>query len=201
VQANIPGGEFDILDTFRLQFATPLKVFDSSRIRFTTDDYKDINPRTYQFRRDTTNKVFSMIYAWPTDTKYHMILPKDFAEDTLGKKLLKSDTLSFRTKRDIEYGEVRVRVLNLDLSKKPVLQFVVQDAVKYSFPFRNGKEFRQMLFAPGEYELRVLYDTNGNGVWDAGQFFGKHRQPERVIPVKKKLTVKANWDNDMDITL
>jgi hypothetical protein len=201
VQANIPGGEFDILDTFKLQFASPLKVFDSSKIRFTTDDHKDIDPRTYRFRRDSTNKVFSMLYAWPTDTKYHMILPKDFAEDTLGRKLLKADTLSFRTKKDIEYGEVRVRILNLDLSKKPVLQFVVQDAVKFSFPFRNGKEFRQMLFAPGEYELRVLYDTNGNGVWDAGQFFGKHRQPERVIPIKKKLTVKANWDNDMDITL
>lgn len=201
VQANISNGEFDILDTFKLQFATPLKVFDSTRILFTTDDYTVIDPRNYHFKRDSTNKMFQMLYTWPTDTKYHLILPKEFGEDTSGRKLLKADTINFRTKKDIEYGEVRVRILNLDLSKKPVLQFVVQDAVKYSFPFRNGKEFRQLLFAPGEYELRVLYDTNGNGIWDAGQFFGKHRQPERVVPIKKKLTVKANWDNDVDITL
>ena len=201
LQVNISSGEFDILDTMKITFATPLKVFDSSMIQFTNDDFKVIDPRNYQFKRDSTNKVFAMLYSWPTDTKYHLIFPKDFAADTSGRKLLKADTLSFRTKKDIEYGEVRVRILNLDLSRKPVLQFVVQDAVKFTYAFRNGKEFRQLLFAPGEYELRVLYDTNGNGVWDAGQFFGKHRQPERVVPIKKKLTVKANWDNDVDITL
>jgi hypothetical protein len=201
LQVNISSGEFDILDTMKITFATPLKVFDSSMIQFTNEDFKVIDPRNYQFKRDSTNKLFAMLYSWPTDTKYHLILPKDFAADTSGRKLLKADTITFHTKKDIEYGEVKVRILNLDLSRKPVLQFVVQDAIKFTYTFRNGKEFRQLLFAPGEYELRVLYDTNGNGVWDAGQFFGKHRQPERVIPVKKKLTVKANWDNDVDITL
>lgn len=201
LQTNVSGSEFDILDTFKIQFATPLKLFDSTKIRFTDDSYHDIDPRSYQLKRDTTAKLFYLFYTWPPGTGYHLIFAKDFAEDTLGRKLLKTDTLSFHTKKDIDYGEVRVRVLNLDLSKKPVLQFVVQDAVKFSYAFKNGKEFRQMLFAPGEYELRILYDTNGNGIWDSGHFFGKHRQPERVVPIKKKLNVKANWDNDVDITL
>lgn len=201
VQLNISGGEVDVLDTLRMTFATPLRHFDSTLIQFTNDDYTVIDPATYKFRRDTTNKVFAMLYNWPTDAKYHMILAKEFAEDTSGRKLLKTDTISFRTKKDIEYGEVRVRILNLDLKKRPVLQFVVSDNVKYSYAFKNGREFRQLLFAPGEYELRVLYDTNGNGVWDAGHFFGNHRQPEQVVPIKKHLTVKANWDNDVDITL
>ena len=201
LQTNISNGDFDVLDTFKLSFQHPLKVFDSTKIRFTDDSYKDIDTRNYRWHRDSTNKLFIITYAWPTDTKYHLILAKDFGEDSAGRKLLKTDTISFHTKKDIDYGEVKVRILNLDLSKKPVLQFVVQDAVKFSHAFKSGKEFRQLLFAPGEYELRVLYDTNGNGVWDPGQFFGKHRQPERVIPIKKKLTVKANWDNDVDITL
>jgi len=200
-QLNLSNGEFDVLDTLKLSFTHPLKTFDSTKIRFTDDSYKDIDARGYHWKRDTTNKLFVMTYVWPTDTKYHLIFAKDFAEDSAGKKLLKTDTISFHTKKDIDYGEVKVRILNLDLSKKPVLQFVVQDAVKFSYAFKTGREFRQLLFPPGEYELRVLYDTNGNGVWDPGQFFGKHRQPERVIPIKKKLTVKANWDNDVDITL
>jgi hypothetical protein len=57
------------------------------------------------------------------------------------------------------------------------------------------------LFLPGEYDLRILYDENKNGVWDAGDFFGKHRQPEKVTPLSRKLTVKANWDNLVDIKL
>ncbi|HVU54341.1 MAG TPA: Ig-like domain-containing protein [Puia sp.] len=200
-QLNLSNGEFDVLDTLKLSFSVPLKSFDSTRIRFTDDNYTDIPPRNYRWHRDTTGKLFTMTYSWPTDTKYHFILAKDFGEDTAGRKLLKIDTINFHTKKDIDYGEVKVRILNLDLSKKPVLQFVVQDAVKFSSAFKTGREFRQQLFPPGEYELRVLYDTNGNGVWDPGQFFGKHRQPERVVPIKKKLTVKANWDNDIDITL
>jgi hypothetical protein len=200
-QLNLSNGEFDVLDTLKLGFTYPLKTFDSTQIRFTDDNYKDIDPRTYHWRRDTTNKLFIMDYIWPTDFKYRLILAKDFAEDTSGRKLLKTDTVSFHTKKDIDYGEVKVRILNLDLSKKPVLQFILQDEVKFSFAFRNSREFRRLLFAPGEYELRVLYDTNGNGVWDPGRFFGKHLQPEKVIPIKKKLNVKANWDNDIDITL
>jgi hypothetical protein len=200
-QLNLSGGDFDVLDTFKLSFTHPLKIFDSTHIRLTDENYKDIEMRNYSWKRDSTAKLFVMNYAWPTDTKYHLILAKDFAEDTSGRKLLKIDTVSFHTKKDIDYGEVKVRILNLDITKKPVLQFVVQDVVKFSFAFKTGKEFRKQLFAPGEYDLRVLYDTNGNGVWDAGRFFGKHRQPEHVVPIKKKLTVKANWDNDMDVTL
>ena len=49
--------------------------------------------------------------------------------------------------------------------------------------------------------MRILYDTNGNLTWDTGQFFGKKRQPEIVAPVSRKLTVKANWDNDLDFNL
>ena len=98
-------------------------------------------------------------------------------------------------------GEVRIRVLNLDLSRRPVLQFVQSDAVKYAYPFGSRRDIRKLLFEPGDYELRILYDSNGNGVWDTGKFFGKKIQPEKVIPLRKKYTVKANWDNDVDYTL
>jgi hypothetical protein len=78
---------------------------------------------------------------------------------------------------------------------------VVGDNVKYAFAFNTRREVRKILFPPGEYELRILYDTNGNLRWDTGNFFGKKIQPERVVPIRRKLTVKANWDNDVDIQL
>jgi hypothetical protein len=57
------------------------------------------------------------------------------------------------------------------------------------------------LFLPGEFDLRILYDRNGNGVWDPGQFFGIRRQPEIVKPVERKITVKASWQNEFEIAL
>lgn len=198
---NTTNGVFDILDTFRISFATGLKTFDSSIIRFTNENFGDIPLKQYRWVRDTTNKNFYLTYLWPLDTKFNLILPKAFGADSAGRKLLKDDTISFRTKKDIDYGEVRVRVFNLDLARRPVLLFYASDALKHSYPFGNKKEIRQILFKPGDYELRILYDANGNGKWDPGEFFGKHRQPERVVTILKKFTVKANWDNDRDITL
>lgn len=206
-QTNIASGEFDVLDTLHFLFANPLQIFDSSKLWLTDANFTDIAPSLYHFTRDSTNKKFSLIYNWPLDTKYHLIAAKDFAQDSAGRKLLKIDTISFRTKNETQYGEVRIRIPNLDLSKNPVLQFVQNDAVKFSYVFSNQKEFRTRLFPPGEYELRILYDDNKDGVWDSGEFFGKHKQPEivRPIPIRGipggKFNVKGNWDNDLDITL
>lgn len=203
-QTNINNGTFDVLDTFRFQFTSALKVFDTTKIRFTNDKFLSIPAKEYHYVRDSTNKTFYLFYHWTTDTRYYLIAAKDFAQDSAGRKLLKIDTISFHTKTDIEYGEVRIRIPNLNLSQNPVLQFVQGDVVKYSYRFVNRKEFKVLLFPPGEYDLRLLFDDNKNGVWDAGEFFGKHRQPERVIPIystKKKFNVKANWDNEVDITL
>jgi uncharacterized protein (DUF2141 family) len=201
MQTNTANGVFDILDTFKITFATGLKTFDSTLIRFTDENFKDIPLNKYRWVRDTTTKNFYLAYVWPLDTKFNLILAKAFAADSAGRMLLKDDTVAFKTKKDIEYGEVQIRVFNLDLSRKPVLLFYSGDALKYSYPFGKQKFVRQILFKPGDYELRILYDTNGNGKWDTGEFFGKHRQPERVVTVMKKFTVKANWDNDRDITL
>jgi len=202
VSINAPGNSFDVLDTLRITFSSGLKVFDSTQLRFTDDGYHDIDPNKYHFERDTTGKIVTLFYVWPTDTKFHLILPRTFGQDSLGRKLLKDDTLSFKTKKDIDYGEIRIRVVNLDMSQHPVLQFVSGDKVKYTYSFDARRQVRRLLFAPGDYELRLLYDVNRNMIWDHGYFFGKNKkQPERVITILKKFTVKPNWDNDKDITL
>ena len=45
---------------------------------------------------DSTSKKLTLTHAWKADTPYHLILQKDFAEDTLGDKLLKIDTIKFQ---------------------------------------------------------------------------------------------------------
>ena len=46
---------------------------------------------------------------------------------------------------------------------------------------------------PAKYRLRAFDDRNGNGRWDAGDFY-KNLQPERVTYFEKLLDVRANWD-------
>jgi hypothetical protein len=113
---------------------------------------------------------------------------------------LKTDTLSFTTKALTEYAKLSLRLRNLDLSRNPVLQFIKDGDLKKSFPL-TGPQFSQPLFEPGEYNLRVLYDDNKNGRWDPGDFFGKHKQPEIVKPLTRKITVRVNWDDTIEIAL
>jgi hypothetical protein len=62
-------------------------------------------------------------------------------------------------------------------------------------------EFYEPMFPPGEFEIRILYDENGNGIWDPGAFFGVRRQPEIVSPIDRKITVRPNWQNEIEIQL
>jgi hypothetical protein len=202
VSTNASGNVFDVLDTFRLSFSSGLKVFDSTQVRFTDESFHDIDIRKYHYARDSTGRIVTLFYVWPTSTKFHLILPRTFGQDSSGRKLLKDDTLNFATRKDIDYGELRIRVTNLDLSRHPVLQFFSGDKAKYNIAFNTRREVRRLLFSPGDYELRILYDENRNMIWDHGVFFGKNRrQPEKVITLMKKFTVKPNWDNDRDIAL
>ena len=149
---------------------------------------------------DTTSRRLTVRTDWKEGTRYQLILDQAFAEDTLGRRLLKTDTLTFATRKATEYGSVSIRLRNIDLSLNPVLQFVQNNNVVLSAPIPSGT-FSQALFLPGDYELRVLYDRNGNGKWDPGQFFGGKRQPELVRPIERRVNVKANWDNEFEVAL
>ncbi len=198
-QTNLINKQQDLQGIFIMTFEQPFRSFDSSKIRLYTDS--TFNPvANYRFEKDSSNRKLQLNIEWKENTLYHIILDKDFAEDSLGKKLLKTDTLSFHTKKLTEYGSLQLKFRNLDLAKNPVLQFITNDFIYKSFPLTSNS-FSQPLFLPGEYELRILFDDNKNGKWDPGQFFGKRKQPEIVKPIERKITVKAAWQNEIEIAL
>jgi hypothetical protein len=49
---------------------------------------------------------------------------------------------------------------------------------------------------PGDYEIRLIEDTDGDGVWDPANF-ERGMQPERVWVYSGKVSVRANWDLDL----
>lgn len=198
-RTSLSGNQHDLLKDFIMTFEDSLKVFDTLKIKLYSDTtYTTLSD--YRFQKDSTGKNFTLQYKWKENTLYHLIMDKDFAQDTSGKKLLKTDTLSFQTKKLSEYGSLALHFKNLDLSKNPVIFIMSGETVLKSYPM-SGTEINETLFAPGDYDLRILYDQNKNGKWDPGEFFGKHRQPEIVKPVDKKITVKASFQNEFDITL
>lgn len=193
---NQPGNRQELNKDFQITFERPLRFFDSTKIVLAIDS--TFRPVTYTTTLDTSRTVLTVAAAWLPDTLYHLVLDSDFAEDTLGRRLLKRDTLSFRTKALNEYGGLALRMRNVT-DPNAVLQFVQNDKVVFSAPIPTGI-FTAQRFVPGDYELRILSDRNGNGAWDPGRFFGEKIQPEIVRPVGRRITVKPALENSFDLS-
>jgi hypothetical protein len=186
------GGLQDLLSPLELNFARPLKSWDSSKIVLLDTLFKPISG--YTLKIDSTKTKISLEYPWKEKQYFNFIISNDAVTDTNGISLSKSDTAKIFTKRYAEYGSCRVRFVNLDLSTHPVMQLILEGKVFESYPI-TGKEFYRKLFKPGEYELRILYDNNQNGKWDPGSFKEK-RQPEKVKNFIKKIVIRPDRDTD-----
>lgn len=193
-----PSGTLDLQSDYRLSFENKVKSFDSSKVRLYRGDSAVAVPAT--LRLDSTGRVLRLHAAWEPGENYQLILEKDFASDSTGRSQLRNDTLSFSVKRASDYARLLLRFRNADPATHPVLQFVQNGNVVFSAPVGSGSLTRD-LFPPGDYDLRVLFDRNGNGIWDPGRFFDKRQPPELVRPVERKLTVKADIDNEIEIAL
>lgn len=193
---SFSGKDQDILSPAVITFNNKLKNFDSTKIQLTDTLY---HPYKASVSIDTTGKIITIQNNWNDNTDYRLIVSKDFATDTLGTALLKSDTVKFKTKRGTDYGSIKLNFKNLAKYKNPVLQFVSNNAVVDSFALTSDV-LAIKLFNPGNYDLRMLEDTNKNGTWDPGNYHDK-KQPEKVVAIPQKLSVRANWDNERDIVL
>ena len=194
---SLESNKQDLLTPLHLNFVRKVS-FDSTKIVLTDKEFKPLT--NYQLIADTNRTRFTIRYSWPANTEFNLLLGKEAFRDSAGTTLAKDDTIRFITKTPAEYGSVRLRFRNLDLSKNPVLQIVQGEQVIEGIPL-TVTDFSRKLFQPGEYAMRLLYDTNKNGVWDAGKFYGTRRQPEVVISLNTPLSVRANWDNEKDISL
>jgi hypothetical protein len=51
---------------------------------------------------------------------------------------------------------------------------------------------------PGVYRLKIVFDTNKNGIWDGGDII-TGQQPERIVFLSTTFHVKADWDLDNNL--
>ncbi len=189
---NLSGNEQGLLDSLKFTFSRKLSTYDSTQIQLTDTNYTALGG--VSFSLDTGRTKLTLAYAWPENTPFKLILAKTAVADSAGVNLPKADTLSFTTKRESDYGSIFLRFNNIDLAKNPVLQ-VMKGEELFQTIILTGKEWRQRLYEPGEYEMRILFDDNKNGKWDPGNYKLK-KQPELVQTIPKKLSIRANWDNE-----
>jgi len=191
------GRDQDLKKPLVIEFNKALKKFDDSKMVLTDTSFKPV--KDVAVALDSTRKKISYALAWLPGARYNLLINASAVSDSADGTLAKSDTLRITTRSEEDYGKLVLRFSNLDLSKNPVLQFIQAGEIKESFALRAA-EWKNDRFEPGEYELRILYDNNGNGQWDPGSYAAK-KQPEIVIRLTQKLSIRANWENEREIRL
>lgn len=193
--SNLDNSSLDILGNLILKFDRKPSSYDTGKISLLDDKLQRVTLYTLSF----DSNALTIKTKWIPGAKYNLTIEKDFAKDSLGNKILRNDTVRMETKKLSDYGSVNFRIQNLDTAQRPVLLLYKSDELKNSIPINNSR-INLPSILPGEYEVRILFDRNGNGKWDTGNF--KERlQPEIVKPRKEKLTIRPNWDNEVDINL
>ena len=192
-----PNNPQDLLEPLEISFNRQLKTVDEQKIQLTDSSFKKIS--NTKLTIDSTRKIITLNPTWAEGFDYFLIIDKDAVTDSTDAKLSKPDTIRFRSREKRNYGNLVLRFTKYDAARHFVLQFFQGDALVKSVPV-TSTTWNDSMFEPGEYELRILYDDNNNGKWDPGSYKDK-RQPEKAITLNKKLSVRADWDNEKDIEL
>ncbi len=187
----------DLLNPLIINFSNPVLPLPLNSIRLTDTNYRTI-PNTIPLL-DSTHTNATINAVWQPDTDYRLVINNENFKDSLGNNLFKSDTISFTTKSNEDYGKLLLRFTNLKMAENPVLILSKGLDSPVYYPLTTTTWQNNML-PPGEYSIRILYDENKNGKWDPGNF-RENKQPEKVIAIEQKIGVKANWENENDIIL
>ncbi|WP_296384544.1 Ig-like domain-containing protein [Winogradskyella sp.] len=183
-------------EEFILEGNVPLTAIDKSKIKLMDRDSVDTD---FEVKYDS---IFNR-YTFPVKKKegqkyFFKMLPGTFTDfyESINK-----DTLdyTFRTKKNSEYGNIRVNLRN---AKFPMIIQLVDSRGEVLYERYTTEspvvDFTNLL--PKQYALRAIFDANGNGKFDTGNYlFGI--QPERVSYSPPIEEVRQSFDFIIDFTL
>ncbi len=197
--SNLEGKEKDILTPLTLNFETWIQLNDSFKIAITDTNLTQREGEKVLVNAQNKQQI-EIDFPWEADTDYKLLVPQKSIQDSLYNFLVKADTLRFKTKSENSYGTATIRINGFQQFEHPVLLFIQDQKVKFSYPITQSV-LRIPLLPPGDYQLKLLLDANQNMRWDTGKFIGKKLQPERVRNLNLILNIRANWDNEMNLIL
>jgi len=181
-------GTLPLNKSYYLESEIPLERFDKEKIFVFSNDSV---PISFEAKLDSI-QLFSIAFAKEESQRYNIkLLPgalTDFYEHS-------NDTLNIKiaTKNDRDYGRLNMDLKNIQ--QFPIIVQLLNNAglVLAEQLVTQNKVAEFLFLDPMKYTVRIIYDSNGNGKWDTGDYFSK-RQPERIEYFPAELDIRANWD-------
>jgi len=96
----------------------------------------------------------------------------------------------------ITYGNLEI----ITTENSPcIFQLLQNEKVISEFVF-SKKPYALLDIIPGKYQLKYIADSNGDGIWNTGNWENKI-PPEKVTNYQTEITIRSNWDLELDWNL
>lgn len=183
-------GALDFNKDFSISANTPILTLDSTKIKIIDKDSVEVD---FRVMIDSIENEIDFDFKSEPNQSYSLsLLPgaiSDFFEE-------KNDTIdySLSTNSLADYGNLRLKV-QVDTALYPLMVQLIDEggSLKQEIYSIKPKVFEFNTIEPSKYFLRVVFDANGNKLWDTGNYL-KNLQPERVSYYPDTLEVRANWE-------
>ena len=194
LSTNINNAAHNIYQRIQIEAPEPLLSFDLSKIRlFSLDDtIKTEIPITVEKDTNSIRKYF-IEQRWKPDSRYIFQVDSAAARNIYGYPNKKVDE-KFKIQKEEYYGKIFLTITGLNgpaivqllannKDEKVLQKIQILEDGKIEFPYLK----------PDKYIIRLILDSNQNGMWDTG-FLADGLQPEEVVYFPKVIKVRSNFE-------
>jgi uncharacterized protein (DUF2141 family) len=190
-------GAFDLDRKFNLYFSRPIEDKDSTLLRLYTPADTII---PVFFFPDTLKRQGVIDYPWSPGEFYQLLIPDSTFCDISGAY---NDSIDFMFKVRIpeDYGILIMNITLPELSGQYIIQLLndKENLIREEVMMHSGQA-RFGYLMPGNYKLKIIYDSNSNNKWDTGNY-RKGKLPERIEYYSTGIVIRANWELQEDWVL
>jgi hypothetical protein len=169
----------------------PVENFDKALISLTEDSAAISN---FTLRKDTANaRKVLLNYRFQPNSKYELILNEGGITNIYGDKNKRAG-IRFQADKPENYSVLTLQVKVPEANKNYVVEMLNDQKVLMRTDIVNKNTpivYKGIL--TGKYKFRVIYDENGNGIWDSGNVKRK-TYSENIWLSDKEITLRPNWD-------
>ena len=196
IKSNATGGKLEIDQQFQLLFNHPVIEFDSTLVGLflLVDTLKKPLPLVIDW--DSTNTVLTIKYKYQQEKQYEFLIDSLAFTDIYGYQSL-PQSFKFLLSDETNYGVLTIVMMD-DYDELSIFELTTKSKeVVWKKEYPKDKIFTINNLKPGSYTLYLYIDRNENRKRDTGSYFDGIL-PEYVVPYQKEITIKANWDTEIE---
>ncbi len=190
------GGNQELHKNLKVSFPAPLEQIDFSEISLATGSDNDFVPRDFELIQDSLRiRDYHLVTDWVPGQDYRFVANPGSFKDIFS---LVSDSVdfTFQTREDDHYGRILLNMSGIGNHK--IIQLLNKnDLVLREYYIEENGEVIMDFLQPQGYRLKLIFDANNNKKWDTGNYL-EGIQPERVMFFHDIITVRSNWDIEVE---